>query len=269
MRAIRHLVGRHVILPLTGRRVPIVADAYSDPEKGTGAVKITPAHDFNDFEVGQRHALPMPSVLDREARITLAEIELHEVAGLADPVFTRTLEGQGREAARAAIVAELDRLGLLETHRAAHPPGAARRPLRRDHRAAADAAMVCATPPRSPARPMQAVEQGRVAFVPKQWENTFFAWMRDIKPWCISRQLWWGHRIPAWYAPDGAVFVARTAAEAHTLAEAALRRAPWTSPRTRTCWTPGSAPACGRSPPWAGRTQTDMLARLLPDATCW
>ncbi|HUZ65925.1 MAG TPA: class I tRNA ligase family protein, partial [Acetobacteraceae bacterium] len=110
------LVGRHVILPLVGRRIPIVADAYSDPEKGTGAVKITPAHDFNDFEVGRRHGLPMPSVLDRAAAVTLAEIEddLAAVAGIADPAFTRGLAGQDRAAARAAIVAELDRLGLLE-----------------------------------------------------------------------------------------------------------------------------------------------------------
>ena len=99
------LVGRHVVLPLTGRRVPVVADAYSDPEKGTGAVKITPAHDFNDFAVGQRHGLEMPSILDRQARITLAEVELHDVPGLADTGFTRTLEGHGREAARAAVVA--------------------------------------------------------------------------------------------------------------------------------------------------------------------
>ena len=215
-----HLVGRHVILPLTGRRVPIVADTYSDPEKGTGAVKITPAHDFNDFEVGQRHGLPMPSVLDRQAQVTLAEIELHEVAGLADPGFTRTLERLGREAARAAIVAELDRLGLLEatvphTNQVPHGDrsGVIIEPLLTlqwycDAQALAGPAVA-------------AVEDGRVAFVPKQWENTFFAWMRELKPWCISRQLWWGHRIPAWYAPDGQVFVARTESEA--LASAAAR----------------------------------------------
>ena len=214
-----HLVGRHAILPLTGRRVPIVADIYSDPEKGTGAVKITPAHDFNDFEVGQRHNLPMPSVLDRQAQITLAEIELQAVAGLADPAFTRTLDGLGREAARAAIVAELDRMGLLartepHTNQVPHGDrsGVIIEPLLTlqwycDAQALAGPAVA-------------AVEQGRVAFVPKQWENTFFAWMREIKPWCISRQLWWGHRIPAWYAPDGRVFVARTAEDAHALAHA-------------------------------------------------
>jgi valyl-tRNA synthetase len=215
----RHLIGRHVVLPLTGRRVPVVGDSYSDPEKGTGAVKITPAHDFNDFEVGRRHGLAMPSVLDREARITLAEIdsELTAVPDLADPEFVRGLAGQGREAARAAIVAELDRLGLLvqvepHTHQVPHGDrsGAVIEPL-------LTVQWYCNA--EVLARPaIEAVESGRVKFVPQQWENTFFAWMRDIKPWCISRQLWWGHRIPAWYAPDGTVFVARNEAEAQARA---------------------------------------------------
>jgi valyl-tRNA synthetase len=209
------LVGRLVVLPLTGRRVPIVADTYSDPEKGTGAVKITPAHDFNDFEVGRRHNLPAPSVLDREAKITLAEIadDLRAVPGLADPAFVGLLEGQGREAARAAIVAELDRLGLLEKiephiNQVPHGDrsGVVIEPLL-TVQWYCNAAVLA-----KPA--IEAVEQGRVQFMPRQWENTFFAWMRDIQPWCISRQLWWGHRIPAWYAEDGSVFVARTAEEA-------------------------------------------------------
>ncbi len=213
----RDLVGRHVVLPLTGRRIPIIADSYSDPEKGTGAVKITPAHDFNDFAVGQRHGLPMPSILDRQARITLAEIEVVEVPGLADPAFARGLEGQGREAARAAVVDELQRLGRLEkiephTHQVPHGDrsGVVIEPLLTvqwycDAKTLAGPAIA-------------AVEQGRVQFVPKQWENTFFAWMREIEPWCISRQLWWGHRIPAWYAPDGRVFVAETEAVAQSQA---------------------------------------------------
>jgi len=216
-----HLIGRQVILPLTGRRIPIVADTYADPEKGTGAVKITPAHDFNDFQLGQRHALPMPSVLDREAKVTLAEIEndLVAIEGLADPAFVRGLAGQGREAARAAIVAELDRLGLLEkiephTHAVPHGDrsGVVIEPLL-TVQWYCNAEMLA-----KPA--IAAVERGRVQFVPKQWENTFFAWMRDIQPWCISRQLWWGHRIPAWYAEDGVVFVARTQAEAQAQADA-------------------------------------------------
>jgi valyl-tRNA synthetase len=206
------LIGRTVILPLTGRRVPVVGDTYADPEKGTGAVKITPAHDFNDFEVGRRHGLAMPSVLDREALVTLAEIEadLAAVPDVADPAFVRGLAGQGREAARAAIVAELDRLGLLEKiepHTNAVPhgdrSGVVIEPLLTEQWYC-NAEMLS-----KPA--VAAVQDGRISFVPKQWENTFFAWMRDIKPWCISRQLWWGHRIPAWYAPDGTIFVARSA----------------------------------------------------------
>jgi valyl-tRNA synthetase len=207
------LVGKTVILPLTGRRIPIVADDYSDPEKGTGAVKITPAHDFNDFAVGERHNLAMPSVLDKQARVTLAEITLHHEPGLADPAFTRALEGKSREEARKTIVAELDRLGLLEKvekhrHQVPHGDrsGAVIEPLL-TVQWYCDAKTLAA-----PA--IAAVESGETRFVPRQWENTFFAWLRDIKPWCISRQLWWGHRIPAWYAPDGTVFVDETEAGA-------------------------------------------------------
>jgi valyl-tRNA synthetase len=216
----RDLVGRFAILPLVGRRIPIVADEYSDPEKGTGAVKITPAHDFNDFEVGRRHNLPMPSILDRQARVTLAEIEdaLAPIDAIADPAFVRSLNGQDRAAARKAIVAELDRLGLLEkaepyTHQVPHGDrgGVPIEPLLTTQWYAN--AEVLAKPA------IEAVETGKTVFVPKQWENTFFAWMRDIQPWCISRQLWWGHRIPAWYGPDGTVFVAYDEAEAQTAAD--------------------------------------------------
>ncbi len=201
------LVGRTVVLPITGRRVPVIADTYSDPEKGTGAVKITPAHDFNDFAVAQRHELAMPSVIDRAGRITLAEI------GDSGSDFLRSLEGEDRFAARRAIVAELERLEVLErTEKHTHPvphgdrSGAVIEPL-------LTVQWYCnAGQLAKPA--IAAVEQGRTRFVPQQWENTFFAWMRDIQPWCISRQLWWGHRIPAWYAPDGTVFVARDAGAA-------------------------------------------------------
>ncbi len=213
------LVGREVVLPLTGRRVPIIADAYSDPEKGSGAVKITPAHDFNDFAVGQRHNLGMPSVLDEQARVTLDEVELVAVPGLADPDFTRNLAGLHRDDARRAVVAELERLGVLdrvEPHTLQVPHaergGAVVEP-RLTTQWYVDAATMA-----GPA--IAAVESGAARFVPSQWENTFFAWMRDIQPWCISRQLWWGHRIPAWYAPDGTVFVERTEAEARAAAEA-------------------------------------------------
>jgi valyl-tRNA synthetase len=211
------LIGQEVILPLTGRRIPIVADAYSDPEKGTGAVKITPAHDFNDFEVGRRHNLDMPSVLDREAKITLAEITLHAVDGLADPDWTATLEGMDRFDARKKIVAELERLEILvavepHTNQVPHGDrsGVPIEPL-------LTVQWYCnAAELAKPA--IEAVETGRTTFVPQQWENTFFAWMRDIQPWCISRQLWWGHRIPAWYGPDGTVFVEETEAEAEAAA---------------------------------------------------
>ena len=219
------LVGRHAVLPLTGRLVPIVADAMSDPEKGTGAVKITPAHDFNDFAVGERHGLAMPSILDEDGRVVLAEIAdtLRTVDGLADPAFVHGLSGLSRESARDAVVAELERLGWLDkveahTHQVPHAErgGAVVEP-RLTTQWYCDAATLA-----GPA--IAAVEQGRVQFVPRQWENTFFAWMRDIQPWCISRQLWWGHRIPAWYGPDGTVFVAHDEAQARRAAEAHYRR---------------------------------------------
>jgi valyl-tRNA synthetase len=208
----KDLIGKFAILPLTGRKIPIVADEYADPEKGTGAVKITPAHDFNDFEVGKRHNLPSPSILDRQGRITLAEIG--EV-----PEFTKSLEGMDRFAARKAIVAELEAQEILEkiephTNQVPHGDrsGVVIEPL-------LTVQWYCnAGVLAGPA--IKAVETGKIEFVPKQWENTFFAWMRDIQPWCISRQLWWGHRIPAWYGPDGTVFVAHDAAGAQAKADA-------------------------------------------------
>jgi len=215
----RDLVGRHAILPLVGRRLPIVADDYSDPEKGTGAVKITPAHDFNDFEVGRRHELPMPSILDRQAHVVLTEIAhvLRPVEGVADPTFTRSLEGMDRNAARKEIVAELERLELLEKvepnmHQVPHGDrgGVPLEPMLTTQWYCN--AKVLAQPA------IEAVETGKTMFVPKQWENTFFAWMRDIQPWCISRQLWWGHQIPCWYGPDGHEFVAESEAEANSAA---------------------------------------------------
>jgi valyl-tRNA synthetase len=213
------LVGRYAILPLVGRRLRIIADDYSDPEKGTGAVKITPAHDFNDFTVGQRHELPMPSILDRQAHVALAEIAdaMEAVDGVADPAFVRSLDGMDRNVARKAIVAELERVGLLDkvepyTHQVPHGDrgGVPIEPLLTIQWYCN--AEVLAKPA------IEAVETGKTVFVPKQWENTFFAWMRDIQPWCISRQLWWGHQIPCWYGPDGREFVAETEAEAKAAA---------------------------------------------------
>ncbi|WP_149537664.1 valine--tRNA ligase [Siccirubricoccus phaeus] len=213
------LIGKKLVLPLVGRSIPVVADEYSDPEKGSGAVKITPAHDFNDFEVGRRHGLPMPSVLDAEARVMLAEIaaELRAVEGVADPAFVQGLDGKDRFAARKAIVAKLEELGLIETiephtHQVPHGDrGGVPIEPRLTWQWYCDAGTL--------AKPcVEAVETGRMRFVPKQWENTFFAWMRDIQPWCVSRQLWWGHQIPAWYGPEGTIFVEKTEAEAQEAA---------------------------------------------------
>ncbi len=206
----KHLIGRHVILPLTERRIPIIADEYADPEKGTGAVKITPAHDFNDFEVGKRHGLPMPSMLDKQGKVTLAELgEL--------PEFVRGLDGKDRFVARKEIVAELEARELLvevkpHPHTVPHGDrsGSVIEPLLTTQWYCN--AWVLAQPA------IKAVENGDIKFVPQQWENTFYAWMRDIQPWCISRQLWWGHRIPAWYDESGKVYVARTEAEAQAQA---------------------------------------------------
>ncbi|HEX7391151.1 MAG TPA: valine--tRNA ligase, partial [Acidiphilium sp.] len=212
----RDLIGKTVIQPITGRRFPIVADEHSDPEKGTGAVKITPAHDFNDFAVGQRHNLASPSVLDRSACVTLGEIR-----GECQPensAFLDSLEGLDRLAARAEIVAYMERIGALEriephTHTVPHADrsGAVIEPLLTEQWFCNAAEL---------ARPaIAAVEDGRIEFVPKSWENTYFAWMRNIEPWCISRQLWWGHRIPAWYGPDRTIFVAETEDDAKREAE--------------------------------------------------
>ena len=210
----RHLIGKMVVLPLTQRRIPIVADTYADPEKGTGAVKITPAHDFNDFELGRRHDLPMPAMLDRQGRVSLAELgEL--------PEFARSLEGQDRFAARKLIVAELEAQEfLVEVKPYAHMvpygdrSGTVIEPFLTTQWYCNAHALA------QPA--IKAVEEGRTKFIPQQWENTFFAWLRDIQPWCISRQLWWGHRIPAWYDDSGKVHVARTLEEAQAKAGAGV-----------------------------------------------
>jgi valyl-tRNA synthetase len=208
------LVGTHVILPLVGRRIPIVADEYSDPEKGSGAVKVTPAHDFNDFEVGRRHNLPQISVLDQEGRLALAGNEdyLH---GLPEGAvhLAEELNGIDRFAARKQIVARLEDFGFLEriepnTHMVPHGDrsGVVIEPYLTDQW------YVDAKTMAQPA--IAAVRSGATAFVPKNWEKTYFEWMENIQPWCISRQLWWGHQIPAWYGPDGKVFVAETEEEA-------------------------------------------------------
>lgn len=211
---LEHLIDCNVVLPLVGRIIPVIGDDYADPEKGTGAVKITPAHDFNDFEVGKRHRLPQISVLDREGRVTLSNNE-DFLRGLPAGalILAEELDGLDRFAARKAIVARLEEFGFLdkiEPHAHTVPHG--------------DRSGVVIEPyltdqwyvdAKELARPaMAAVRSGETTFVPKNWEKTYFEWMENIQPWCISRQLWWGHQIPAWYGPDGKVFVAETEEEA-------------------------------------------------------
>ena len=197
----QHLIGKKIALPLCDREIPIIADDYVDAEFGSGCVKITPAHDFNDYAMGERHDLPLINILTADARI-------NENAPDA-------FRGMDRFEARKAVVSKMDALGLLEKiedHTLKVPRG--------------DRSGVVIEPwltlqwyvdAKKLAGPaIEAVETGAIEFVPKQWENTYYAWMRDIQDWCISRQLWWGHRIPAWYDTEGKVYVAED--------EAAVRR---------------------------------------------
>ncbi|MFN3549678.1 MAG: valine--tRNA ligase [Mesorhizobium sp.] len=212
----RHLVGRNLVLPLVGRRIPVVADEYSDPEKGTGAVKITPAHDFNDFEVGKRHKLRAINILTVEAKVTLKENEDFldglELDLMREEAWDR-LDGLDRFEARKLIVELMEEGGFLagiEPHRHMVPHGdrggVPIEPFLTDQWYV-DAATLA-----KPA--IASVREGRTKFVPKNWEKTYFEWMENIQPWCVSRQLWWGHQIPAWYGPDGHVFVEKTEKEA-------------------------------------------------------
>jgi valyl-tRNA synthetase len=212
---LKHLIGRNAILPLAGRRIPIIGDDYADPEKGTGAVKITPAHDFNDFEVGRRHGLPMINILDIEAKLNLKANE-DFLAGLeksADLDATLAMHGMDRFDARKAIVARMEEKGLLDriepnTHMVPHGDrsGVVIEPFLTDQWYV-DAKTLAK-------EAIAAVRDGRTVFVPKNWEKTYFDWMENIQPWCVSRQLWWGHQIPAWYGADGRVYVAETQDEA-------------------------------------------------------
>jgi len=211
------LVGKFVTLPIVGRRIPIVADDYADPTKGSGAVKITPAHDFNDFQVGKRAGLAALNVMDAFGRITAADT----------PDVPAEYEGMDRFAARKAIVARAEEDGWLkEIEKTRHViphgdrSGVVIEPWLTDQW------YVDAHTMAQPA--IKAVEQGDTVFEPKSYEKIYFEWLRNIEPWCISRQLWWGHRIPAWYGPDGTIFVeeneddARAAARSHYGAETAL-----------------------------------------------
>jgi valyl-tRNA synthetase len=217
----KHLVGKNVILPLVGRRIPIVADEYSDPEKGSGAVKITPAHDFNDFEVGKRHGLPMISIMGPEGKLLL-DPNPDFIRGVDQtPELKATIlefNGVFRFAARKMIAHRLEAQGLMEKiepHAHTVPHGDRSNAViepRLTDQWYVDAATLAK-------QAIEAVKRGRTVFVPKNWETTYFHWMENIQPWCISRQLWWGHQIPAWYGPDGKIFVAEDEAGASALAQ--------------------------------------------------
>jgi valyl-tRNA synthetase len=207
----RHLAGKQVRLPLADRLIPIVADDYVDPSFGSGCVKITPGHDFNDYELGKRHDLALINIFDANA--------------VLNDNVPAAYRGQDRCAARKQVVADLEQLGLLEKvepHSLQVPrgdrSGAVLEPWLTDQW------YVRIAPLAEPA--IEAVESGRIRFVPEMWSKTYFQWMRNIQDWCISRQLWWGHQIPAWYDQDGNVYVARTEADAAKQALAKLGREP-------------------------------------------
>ncbi len=194
----QHLIGKFVRLPLCDRLIPIVADDYADPEKGTGCVKITPAHDFNDYEVGTRHDLPMHNIFTAQAYINDEAPEIYQ--------------GLERYAARKQIVNDLQELGLveeIEEHKLMVPRG--------DRSGVViepwltDQWYVKIEPLATPA--IEAVKNGSIKFIPENWDKTYYEWMNNIQDWCISRQLWWGHRIPAWYDEQGKIYVAATEAE--------------------------------------------------------
>ena len=211
----KDLIGKFVVLPFVDRRIPIVGDEHADMEKGTGCVKITPAHDFNDYEVGRRHRLPMINILTFDGDIRDAA-QVYDTNGEESDVYDAAIPAEfqnlERFAARKAIVAAIDALGLLDEikpHDLTVPygdrGGVVIEPMLTDQWYVRTAPLAKVA--------VEAVEQGDIQFVPKQYENMYFSWMRDIQDWCISRQLWWGHRIPAWYDADGNVYVGRTEEE--------------------------------------------------------
>ncbi|MBY5442012.1 valine--tRNA ligase [Rhizobium leguminosarum] len=210
------IVGKHVILPIVGRRIPIVADDYADPAAGTGAVKITPAHDFNDFDVGKRAGLRVINIMNGDGTITIKDNE-DFLEGLDNPAALHgawdRLEGQDRFYARKVIVEIFEEAGLvdkIEPHKHMVPHGdRGGVPIepRLTEQWYVDAKTLA-----EPA--IASVREGRTRMVPKSWDKTYYEWMENIQPWCVSRQLWWGHQIPAWYGPDGQVFVEKTEEEA-------------------------------------------------------
>ena len=192
------LIGKQITLPLTGRTIPVIADDYVDPEFGSGCVKITPAHDFNDYEVGKRHDLPQINILNKNAGIDLEGSKYH---------------GLDRYEARKQIIADLENKGLLDhidDHKLMVPRGDRSNSVIEPF--LTDQWYVKVAPLAEEA--IRVVKEGEIKFVPENWENTYFQWMNNIEDWCISRQIWWGHRIPAWYDADGNVYVAKTEADA-------------------------------------------------------
>ncbi|ELZ5939689.1 MULTISPECIES: valine--tRNA ligase [Providencia] len=207
----KDLIGKEIILPIVNRRIPIVGDEHADMEKGTGCVKITPAHDFNDYEVGKRHQLIMINMMDLDGNVR-HEAEVFDTHGNPSTAYSSELpeayRGMERFAARKALVAEFEQLGLLvevKPHDLTVPygdrGGVVIEPMLTDQ-------WYVRTKPLAE-NAIKAVEDGRIQFVPRQYENMYYSWMRDIQDWCISRQLWWGHRIPAWYDDKGNVYVGR------------------------------------------------------------
>ncbi len=194
----RHLIGKLVELPLTGRQIPVIADDYVDKEFGSGCVKITPAHDFNDYEVGKRHNLPQINIFTIDAKIELPGSKY---------------QGLDRFEARKQVVADLEAAGLLaeiKPHKLMVPRGDRTGAVIEPY--LTDQWYVRVAPLATEA--IKVVEDGRIKFVPENWTKTYYEWMRNIQDWCISRQIWWGHRIPAWYDEAGNIYVARTEAEA-------------------------------------------------------
>jgi len=223
------LIGKFIELPLVGRRIPIIADDYCDPEFGTGCVKITPAHDFNDYEVGKRHNLPLFNIFDKNAAV-LASAQIFNFNGSVNSELDGSLPAQyaglDRFEARKQIVAAFDAAGLLvsvDDHALKVPKGDRSGTIIEPW--LTDQWYVSTKPLAEKA--IAVVENGDIQFVPKQYENMYFSWMRDIQDWCISRQLWWGHRIPAWYDEAGQVYVGRDEAEVrakHNLGDQPLRQ---------------------------------------------
>ena len=224
-----HLIGKELILPLTGRTIPVIADEYVEKDFGTGCVKITPAHDFNDYEVGKRHDTRLVNVFDLEAKV-LANAEVFNFKGEAQPGFAlpEKYAGLDRFAARKQMVADLQEQGLLveiKAHTLMTPKGdrtgSVIEPMLTSQWFVAMSATPNGGEPDSEFKGLslaekakKAVDSGAVRFIPENWVNTYNQWMNNIQDWCISRQLWWGHQIPAWYDNEGNVYVARNQAEA-------------------------------------------------------